>query len=291
MSIFSTALQSVPYAVPVALAAIGETVCQSGGIINIGLEGTMLSGAFFGMYGAFVTHNPWLGVLAGIVAGVLCSLLFGWLTIYRKADQVVVGTAINLGCMGLTGTLFRSQFGQSGQLLSVPRLPSLIGVDPGLMFLLASVPLLWFGLRKTGWGLALRSAGEYPKSTEAAGFSVSNLRLSGTIIGGIYGALGGVALSLVIAGSFAENMTAGRGFVAIAIVTFGRWKPLWVFAAALFIGYAESLQFQFQTLGTRVPYQLFIALPYVLALLVLVIVGKGTRAPAALGQPHEGTNK
>lgn len=274
------------YAAPVAFAALGETVAQRSGVLNIGLEGTMLLAAFFGMLVAFTTKSPWLGLGAGTLAGMVTCAIFAGFTVYLATDQVVVGTAINLLAMGLTGTLFRAQFGQSGQLVSVPKLPSWHGVDGAMGLLILAIPLVWFLLSRTAWGLAVRAAGEYPKAAEAAGFSVHRLRFSALLVGGMLGGLGGAYLSVGIAGSFAENMTAGRGFVAIAMVTFGRWRPAWVFAAALLIGMAESMQYRFQTLGWKVPFQLMIALPYILALLVLVIVGKGTVAPKALGQSY-----
>jgi simple sugar transport system permease protein len=274
------------YAAPVAYAALGETVAQKSGVLNIGLEGTMLIAAFFGMLVAFTTKSPWIGLGAGTIAGVITCAIFAGFTVYLAADQVVVGTAINLLAMGLTGTLYRARFGQSGQLLSLPKLPSWHGIDGAMVLLLLAIPLVWFLLSRTAWGLAVRAAGEYPKAAEAAGFSVHRLRLSALLFGGLLGGFGGAYLSVGIAGAFAENMTAGRGFVAIAMVTFGRWRPAWVFAAALLIGVAESLQYRFQTLGWKVPFQLMIALPYILALLVLVIVGKGTVAPKALGQSY-----
>lgn len=274
------------YAAPVAYAALGETVAQKSGVLNIGLEGTMLISAFFGMLVAFTTQSPWLGLGAGTLAGVATCAIFAGFTVYLAADQVVVGTAINLLALGLTGTLYRARFGQSGQLLSLPKLPNWHGIDGAMLLLLLAIPLVWLLLSRTAWGLAVRSAGEYPKAAEAAGFSVHRLRFSALMFGGLLGGLGGAYLSVGIAGSFAENMTAGRGFVAIAMVTFGRWRPAWVFAAALLIGVAESLQYRFQTLGWKVPFQLMIAMPYILALLVLVIVGKGTVAPKALGQSY-----
>jgi simple sugar transport system permease protein len=279
-------LMLLRFAAPVALAAVGETVSQKAGVINIGLEGTMLCGAFFGMLVSLSAGSAWAGVGAAIVAGLLIGAIFGWFTVYLASDQVVVGTAINLLAIGLTGTLYRARFGQSGSLLSVPRIPQFGGFDLILALLILSVPLVWYLLSRTGWGLAVRSAGEYPKATEAAGYSVHRLRMTAVCIGGAFAGLAGAYLSLGIAGSFAENMTAGRGFVAIAMVTFGRWRPGWVFAATLLIGFAESLQFRFQSLGLNLPYQLFIALPYIVALLVLVIVGKGTVAPRALAQPY-----
>jgi simple sugar transport system permease protein len=274
------------YSAPVAFAAIGETVGQRSGVINIGLEGCMLCGAFFAMMACYSTGNPWLGVVAGATAGWLVSMVFGWLTVKLAADQVVVGTGVNLFALGVTGTLFRARFGQSGQLLNVAKLPSWHGFDPLLAVLLLSVPAAWWLLARTNWGLAVRAAGEYPKAAEASGFSVTRLRLGAVSTSGILGGVAGAYLSVGITGSFAENMTAGRGFVAIAMVTFGRWRPGWVFCAALLIGFAESLQFRFQAYGWHVPFQLLIALPYVLALAVLVLVGKGTLAPGALAQPH-----
>ena len=279
-------LPLLQYSAPVALAAMGEVVTQKGGIINIGLEGSMLVASFFAMLACYTTHSPWIGLSAGILAALVITIIFGVFTIYLAADQVVVGTAINLLALGVTGTLFRSKFGQSGQLLSIPKINGLHGVDPLMVFMLLSVPALWLILRKTAWGLAVRACGEYPKSVDAAGFSVSRLRLQSLLVGGLYAGLSGSYLTLVVTGSFAENMTAGRGFVAIAMVTFGRWKPQFAFLAALLIGAAESLQYKFQTYGWKVPFQLMIALPYVVALVVLVIVGRGAASPGALGQPY-----
>lgn len=278
--------QLLVFAAPVALAALGETVSQKSGVINIGLEGTMLSGAYFGMLGSLTTHSPYVGLLCGVGVGVLLSLISGWFCVKLAADQVVVGAAVNLFAIGVTGTLFRARFGSSGQLLSVPKVPAIFGTDSVVLLMLLSIPLIWLVLNRTSWGLAVRAAGEAPKGVEAAGFSVDRLRLTAIAFGGAFGGLAGAYLSLGIAGSFAENMTAGRGFVAIAIVTFGRWQPPYVFLAALLIGYAESLQYVLQGGSSKIPYELLIALPYALALAVLIVVGKGTMAPQALGLPY-----
>lgn len=282
-------IELLRYAAPVAIAALGETVVQRAGLIHISLEGTMLTGAFFAMWVVALTGSVGLGLGAALLIGAAMAIVFGWFTIWRAADQVVVGTALNLLAIGLTGTLFRSQFGQSGKLLSVGKLPTFWGgLDLVLVLLLVSVPIIGFLLAKSSWGLALRSAGEYPKATEAAGYSVLRLRTGAMLIGGMLGGLAGAYLTVGITGSFADNCTAGRGFVAIAMVTFGRWRPWGVLLAALFIGAADSLQFRFQASGVQVPYPLIMAMPYVLTLLVLVVVGKGKRfaggAPAALGQ-------
>ncbi|HVT12040.1 MAG TPA: ABC transporter permease [Fimbriimonadaceae bacterium] len=271
------------YAAPIALAALGELISQKSGVINIGLEGMMLLGAFFGMLAAYLTGSPWLGLGLGVSVGIAASLASGWFCISLGADQVVVGTAVNLFALGLTGSLFRARFGASGQLLSLPKLPQFFGIDPVILLMIASIPAVWWLLAKTGWGLVVRSAGEYPKATEAAGFSVNKFRFQAVAIGGAFAGLAGAYLSIGVAGSFAENMTNGRGFIAIAMVTFGRWKPLFVFLAAVLIGFFDSLQYLLQAKGVQVPSQLMLALPYVVALLVLVIVGKGTSAPASLG--------
>ncbi len=279
-------LQVWQFAIPVALAALGECVSQRSGVLNIGLDGTMLSAAFAGAYVGIQTGNPWLGMLAGVLVAVLVSLLQGWFVIRQAADQVVVGTAINLLALGATGTLFRSAFGQSGQLLTLPSLSRVGGVDGFMVVTLLLAPALWLALRQTKWGLFIRAAGEYPKAAEAEGFRVDKLRFGAITIGAVLAGLGGAYLSLGLAGSFAENMTAGRGFVAIALVTFGRWSPLLVLFAAILMGYLDLLQFKFQAAGSAVPFQLLLALPYVAALFVLILAGKGTRGPAALGQPY-----
>lgn len=274
------------FATPLILAALGETLGQKAGLINIGLEGIMLASAFFGAWASLATGSPWIGLLAGTLAGLALALFQAWFTISLAADQVVVGTALNLLALGLTGTIFRTKFGQTGQLFSVPAVPKWHGVDLVMVFAVVCAFMATWTLWRTGWGLAARAAGEFPKAAEGAGFSVLSLRYQAAATAGLLGALGGAYLALGVVGSFAENMTGGRGFIAIAMVTFGRWKPAYVFLACLLIGYLDSLQFVLQAKGSAVPFQLLIALPYIVALVVLVAVGKGTVAPAALAQPY-----
>jgi len=275
------------YSAPVGLAALGETVGQRAGQINIGLEGMMLSAAYFSTIVAISTGSPWLGVGAGILAAIVLAAVQGYFTIRLALDQVVVGTGINLFALGLTSTLFRKRFGASGQLVDAPQIPGLVGgVDLVMILLVASVFGVTWLLYRSRWGLVTRASGEYPSAAEAAGYSVARLRWMAAIIGAVFAGVAGSYLSLGIAGSFAENMTVGRGFVAIAMVTFGRWRPIWVMAASLLIGYANSLQFNLQAKGIALPTELFVALPYLVALVVLVVVGKGTAVPAALGVPY-----
>lgn len=279
-------LKVVQYATPVALAAMGETVGQKAGIINVGLEGTMLSGAFVGVATTMATKNPWLGLLAAIAVGILISLILGWFCVRHAADQVVVGTAINLSLLGLTGTLYRLHFGQSNQLIDVPKLPSSGGIDAVMVLMILIAVGGWWALNRTSWGLVVRAAGEYPSAVEAGGFRMARIQFGALAINGLMAGLAGAYLSLGIVGTFTDNMTAGRGFVAIALVTFGRWNPVGVLGAALLIGYLDSLQFKFQASGSSIPYPLLLALPYVVALLVLVILGKGAPAPKNLGTPY-----
>lgn len=274
------------FACPLLLAAYGETIVQKSGLLNIGLEGTMLMGAFVGVSVAIPSGNPWLGLLAGTGAGLALTLITALFSIKLVADQVVVGTAVTLLSLGLTSTLFRAQYGSSGQLLTVPSLPKVGGFDPVMVGAVILMPVLGFLLARTRWGLALRACGEYPAAADAQGYSVSRLRFQAMAIGGLLGGLAGAYLSIGVAGSFAENMTQGRGFVALAMVTFGRWKPWAVCLACLLIGYLESLQFVFQGMGIAIPYQLLLALPYLAALAVLVVAGKGALPPAALGLPY-----
>ncbi len=281
----SAMLAVLMYATPLALAALGETVVQKAGVIHIGIEGTMLAGAFFAMLATLATGSPWVGLGVGVLVGVTLALLSGAFALTLTVDQVVVGTAVNLLALGLTRTLFAMRFGASGELLSVPKVPSWQGLDAVMVVAVLLAVGTHGVLFRTSWGLALRAAGEYPQAAEAAGFSVLRLRYAALVFGGAMAGLGGAYLSLGIAGSFADNMTAGRGFLAIAMVTFGRWKPVPVLGACLLLGLLDGLQFTFQAKGVQLPFQLFLALPYVAALLVLAGMGRGAHAPAALAIP------
>jgi simple sugar transport system permease protein len=280
-------LAILPYAAPLAFAALGEIVGERSGIVNIGLEGMMLIAAFGAVIGSTMFHGS---VVAGFGVGVLLAMVLAAVsalfTVVLASDQVVVGTAVNLFALGLTGTVIRAKFGSSGQLLSLPTLTRSHGFDVALVGMILSVPAIWFLLQRTAWGLAARAVGEYPKAAEAAGFSPIKIRLQAALIGGLFAGIGGAYLVLGTTGSFTENMTNGRGFVAIALVTFGRWKPTLVFGAAILMGYLDSLQFSLQASGIHVPQQFLLALPYVVALLVLILAGKGAIGPTALGTAY-----
>lgn len=280
------AVNVLRFAAPVCLGALGETVQQKSGVINIGLEGMMLTAAFASLLGAEWSGNPWIGLGIGILAALVLGAVQGLFVLTFAMDQVVVGTVINLFAVGVTSTLFRMLFGASGRLISVPKLPALpLGLDVFLIGIpLAALALAWL-FAKSKWGLAVRAAGEYPKAVSAAGFSPLGLRWQALAIGALFAGLAGSYYTLGITGSFAEETIAGRGFIAIAMVTFGRWNPLWVILASLLVGSAEQLQFSLQTMNQGIPVQFFSILPYVLALAVLVFAGRGARSPQSLGQP------
>ena len=290
---------TVRVATPLALAALGETVTERSGVVNIGLEGAMLVGALGAATGALWLGGPWGGLAAGAVAGAAIAMVFALVVVGLRGDQIVTGTAITLGAVGLTGALYRAVFGTTGAALTLPTfgpvaVPGLSALplagralfaQPAPTYLLfALVPCVWYVLARTQPGLALRAAGESPPAAAAAGLSVTRLRYAATLFGGLMGGLAGATLVLAQAGTFAERMTAGRGFIAIAIVVLGRWHPVGVFLAALVFGAASALQFAFQAAGLDVPYQFFLMAPYLVTLLALAGVGGRARAPAALGK-------
>jgi simple sugar transport system permease protein len=289
---------TVRTATPLALAALGEVVVERAGIINIGLEGIILSGAFGALVGA--THAGAAGGYAmAIVAGVATALIFAIFAVWLRADQIISGTAVTLLAVGMTGTLYRALYGTSGAALTIPTtgpvtVPALSRVpivgsaffDQPLVTYVAyaATAVVWWWMRRTHSGLALRAVGERPAAAEAAGINITRVRLGALIVGGIAGGVAGGCLVLAQAGTFAENMSAGRGFIAIAIVVLGRWHPLGVALASLVFGAASALQFLLQALGLALPYQLFLALPYVLTLAALAGVAGRVRAPAALAR-------
>lgn len=278
----STLQGTVILATPLLLAALGETVVQRAGVVNVGLEGMMLVGAFGGVLTAIGSPTAYLGLLGAVGAGVALALLFALFAVRLAANQVVVGVVVNLLALGLTGTLYRARFGETGTFLRTPILP------PYLLptFALVGVPLLWYWLRYTRAGLMLRACGEQPNATEAAGTNVLRVRLSAVLFGGAMAGLAGASLSIGTTGTFIENMTEGRGFIALAIVTSGRWSALGCLLAAIVFGFVEQLQFLGQAQGWKLPYQLFLGLPYLVTLLILVGGSRQSQAPASLGRPY-----
>jgi simple sugar transport system permease protein len=294
---------AVRVATPLLLAATGETLGERAGVINLGIEGAMLGGALAAALGA-LAGGPWAGVLAAALAGAAVAGVFALVAVGAGADQIITGTALTLASFGLTGALYRQLFGPAGAGLSIPTLgvievpvlhavpvigPAFFAQPAPTYLAMVAVVVLWWVLFRTRWGLAIRAVGESPVAARAAGVRVRTTRSVATIVGGALAGLGGASLVLAQVGTFAEKMTAGRGFVAIAIVVLGRWHPLGAAIAALVFGAATALQFVFQAMGLAVPYQLFLMLPYLLTLLALAGVVGRVRAPASLGRPIEET--
>jgi simple sugar transport system permease protein len=292
---------TVRTATPLALAALGEAVTERAGVINIGLEGAIMAGAFGALLGAGLAPGlggAAIGFATGALAGLLASALFAVFAVGLRADQIITGTAVTLASLGLTGTLYRTIYGETGALLSTPTTPpialpglsalpvvgrALFAQPPATYLLYLLVPALAWWSTRTHAGLALRAVGERPEAAVAAGIRPRRVQLAATLFGGAMGGLAGATLVLAQAGTFAEGMSAGRGFIAIAIVVLGRWRPAGVAAAALLFGAASALQYLFQAMGWQLPYQLFLALPYLLTLVVLASVSARAAAPAALG--------
>ncbi len=290
---------TVRYATPLAFAALGECVSERAGVINIGLEGAIIAGALGGTVAAGLADPAW-GFVAGAAAGVAIAALFALFTVWLRADQIITGTAITLLAFGLTGTLYRSVYGASGVALSTPTIGAveipglsslpLVGraffAQPVVTYVLYFLaPAIAWWMARTHSGLATRAVGESPAAAIAAGVRPRRIQAGAVLFAGGMAGIAGATLVLAQAGTFAEDMSAGRGFIAIAIVVLGRWRPLGVAAAALLFGAASALQTTFQAMGwAQVPYQLFLAVPYVLTLLVLAGASGKTAAPAALGQ-------
>ena len=289
---------AVRVATPLLLAATGETVTERAGVINLGLEGMMLAGALAATLGASAA-GPWTGLALAVLAGMLLAAAFAAITIGARADQIIAGTALTLGAVGLTGTIYRQAYGTGGAGLALPTLapvpipllsripilgPALFDQPAPTYLALVALPVVWWVLFRTRPGLALRATGEGAAMARAAGVRTGLVRTAATIVGGGFAGLAGATLVLAQVGTFAEKMTAGRGYVAIAIVVLGRWHPAGVAVAALLFGAATALQYVFQALGLAVPYQLFLMLPYVLTLLALAGAVGRVRAPADLGK-------
>jgi simple sugar transport system permease protein len=289
-------------ATPLAWAALGECVTERSGVINIGLEGSIISGAYGAIWGASLAPGALgvtLGFAAGLIGGLVIGALFAAVTVTLRADQIITGTAVSLFALGLTGLLYRIRFGDQGAALSVPTLgpipvPGLARipvVGPALFTqpiptytVFAIAPILWWWMTRTHAGLALRAVGENPQAARAAGIEPRRMRWGAVLFGGAMGGIGGATLVLAQVGTFAEGMSAGRGFIAIAVVALGRWSPLGVAIAAMLFGLTSATQYLLQASGWNVPYQVFLAVPYLLTLAALAGLGRRAVAPAALGR-------
>lgn len=282
---------------PIALGALGGIFSERAGVVNIGIEGMMLTGAFAGFMVGATTGSLWLGVLAAVLAGALLALLHGALSIHLRIDQIISGTVINILSVGLTGYLYTSSVTLPGKLPSLPipllsQIPILGPVlfdNPPITYLaLVLVVVTHIVLYRTQWGLRMRAVGENPRAADTVGINVIATRYANVVIAGGLAGLAGAFLSLEAVGSFERLMTNGRGFIALAAMIFGNWNPIGAWAAALLFGFSNALQsqLQFLGLGNIIPHQFIGLLPYVLTIIVLAgFVGRA-RPPAAVGQPY-----
>ncbi|HEY0781980.1 MAG TPA: ABC transporter permease [Thermoanaerobaculia bacterium] len=277
--VFST----IRLATPLLLAALGGLFSERSGVVNIALEGLMLAGAFTA---AVVTHyplSPWVGLLAGIAAGVAVAAVFAVACIRFRADQVVTGTAINLLLTGLPALLSGALFESTGATPLLPKAALLPTVPIVLAF--ALVPLSAHVLYRTPFGLRLRAVGENPEAADSAGVRVSRLRFAAVLLSGALAAIGGAYLSIGQSSLFTRNMSAGRGFIALSALIFGKWRPVPTMLACLLFGFAEAVSIQMQGVA-RLPVQVIQIVPYVLTLVVLAgFIGRA-RPPRALGVPY-----
>ncbi len=274
---------TIRLATPLILAAIGGLFSERAGVINIALEGIMLSGAFTAAAVTAKTGSPYLGLLAAIVAGLSVALIHAIACIRYQADQVVIGTAINILFLGVPALFSKAFFGSSGstpQLDIAQRLPSFL-----IYVAFISVPLTYFILFYTRFGLRLRMVGESPEAADTAGVSVEKIRYLGVLISGLLGAFGGAYLSIGQNSLFTRNMTAGRGYIALAALIFGNWHPVKTLAACLFFGLAEAVSIRMQGV-VNIPNQFIQMVPYILTMVVLAgFIGR-VHPPQAIGQPY-----
>ncbi len=288
-------------ATPLTLGALSGILSERSGVVNIAIEGMMLTAAFTGFTTAFYSGNNWLGILVALLTGGLMALLHAWLSIRFRVDQIISGTVINLMAIGLTGYFNRVLF--SGRLvpgikvlplIRVPLLSDIPFIGPilfvhqpiifAMLFLVLLVHIILF---YTPWGLRTRAVGEHPRAADTLGINVYWTRYANVVAGGMIAGLAGAFLTLQAVGTFEKLMSNGRGFIALAAMIFGKWTPLGALAAALLFGFAEALGVRLQIEDVGVPYQFLGMLPYILTIIVLAgVVGRAT-APAAVGKPYK----
>jgi ABC-type uncharacterized transport system permease subunit len=297
---FGTLLAStIRNSTPLIFAALGGMFSERSGVVNIGLEGLMLISAFAGVVGAHLTGSALVGLGFGLAAGLIFALIHALMCITFEADQIISGTAIILLALGGTGFLMVQIFGSGGtsprvpgfKEVPIPLLSDIPLIGPALfnqsllvylMYLL--IPITWFVVFRTPFGLRLRATGEAPEAVDTAGVSVARMRCYGVALSGILAACGGVYLSMGILSAFTEGMTGGRGFIALAALIFGRWNPIGAAGAALLFGFATAVTFQAPQ--EVIPLEFIQMLPYILTIVALAAFGGRAIAPAAIGKPY-----
>jgi general nucleoside transport system permease protein len=289
----------VRLATPYLFAALGETFAQRSGVLNLGVDGIMLMGAFIAFYVVFNTGNPWLGVAAALGVGALMGLLMALVSVTFKAEQGISGIGLHLLGLGLSSLLFKTLIGsvqsvQGFSDLQIPLLSTLpvigpIFFDHNILVYLAYllVPIAAFILYRTPFGLKVRAVGQNPEAADSVGVRVNRVRYSTVILGAAMAGLAGASLSIGLLNIFQENMTNGLGFIAVALVYFGGWRPVGVLLGALLFSTVNALQLWIQVLSLPIPSDLAVMLPYVLTIVALAFAVRQVRQPAALTKPYE----
>ena len=293
----SVLYSAIQFGLPLALAAMVGVMCERTGVVNIGIEGTMLLSAFTSFFIGAIMKSTLIGLAVGVLTGAVVGLLVAVMSVTWKMDQIIAGVIINILAAGLTSFLYRQNYSIPSTLnpIDLPIIgnwpiigPVLSAHGPITYFGILFIIGLWFALYKTPWGLRSRSVGEHPSSADTAGVSVTKLRYLNVTIAGAVGGLAGAYLSLEAVGIFERGFTAGKGFTALAIMIFGRWNPLGAFGAALFFGLSQSIANQLMIDEVvHIPPQFINMLPYVLTIVILALSAGKVRPPAAEGIPYE----
>lgn len=293
---------SLRLAGPVLLAALGETFAEQSGVLNVGIEGTILLGALASFLASYYTGMIWISVLVAVLVGIVANVFLAWMYVTVRASQVVAGLVFNVLALGVASAVYRKALGNSAvpesiamfHALHIPFISDLPLVGPVLFgqtvlfyLTLALVVVAQFVLFRTNFGLGLRASGENPAAADSAGISVYGMRYAGTLISGAAAGMAGAYLVLAQVGLFRESIVSGQGFIALGIVIFGRWNPLKAAVAAIVFGACDALQLSLQIFGTKVPPQLLLALPYIVTILAIsgLFGGKAVQ-PAALMSPY-----
>ncbi|UCD43758.1 MAG: ABC transporter permease [Chloroflexota bacterium] len=286
-------------ATPYLYASLGETFGQKSGVLNLGVEGIMLLGAFAAFYTTFITENLWLGLLAAIIVGGIMGLAVAVINVTLKAEQGISGIGVFLFGLGMSELLFQKALGTvetvSGfSSINIPFLSDIpiigeIFFQHNFLVYIAylMVPVSWFVLSKTTLGLKIRAVGENPEAADTLGVSVSGVRYFTQIFGGVMSGIAGASLSIALLNVFQQNLTSGLGFIAVALVYFGGWRPLGVLVGSLIFSMVNALQLWVQVLDIPIPSDIAVMMPYVLTILALVIAVQRVRPPSALTKPYE----
>ena len=292
-------ISAIRLATPYLFAAVGEAFAQTSGVVNLGVDGIMLVGAYAAVFVTLQTGNVWLGVLAAMIVGLLMGLLMSVISVTLKAEQGISGIGLYMFGLGLSSLLFKVTIGTvktvtGFQPIKIPLLGDIPIVGEILFqhslpvyaaFLL--VPLAWWFLDKTTWGLRIKAVGQNPAAADSLGVSVDRVRYFSVCLGSVLAGLAGASLSIALVNLFQENLTAGQGFIAVALVYFGGWKPLGIMGGALLFSTVNAFQLWMQVLGVKIPSDVAVMLPYLLTIVALAVTVSRVRQPAALNKPFE----